>query len=80
MLHERDPCCFYGLGRHERIKAFFAKRKAKKAGKKSQGKKSIGSKPPATPEGGKRTGGSTGNMTVNQYRAFLQQVKKNKKK
>lgn len=48
----------------------------KKDGKKSQGKKSIGSKPPTTPLEGKRSGGTTGNMTVNQYRAFLQQVKK----
>lgn len=53
---------------------------AKKAGKKSAGKKSTTSKPPATPDAGKRTSGSTGNMTVAQYRAFLQQVKKPKKK
>jgi hypothetical protein len=44
----------------------------KAAGKTSRtGKKSI-SKPPATPEGGKRTKGSTGTMTVPQYRKFLQ--------
>lgn len=24
VLHERDPCCFYGRGRHERIKAYDA--------------------------------------------------------
>lgn len=53
---------------------------AKKTGKKSQGKKSVSSRPPATPDAGKRTGGSTGNMTVAQYRQFLQQVKKSKKK
>ncbi len=54
---------------------------AKKAGgKKSQvGKKSVSSRAPATPDAGKRTGGSTGNMTVAQYRKFLQQVKKPKK-
>ena len=52
---------------------------AKKSGKKSQGKKSTGTKPPATPEGGKRTGGSSGNMTVSEYRKFLQAVKKQKK-
>jgi hypothetical protein len=53
---------------------------AQKKGKKSAGKKSTTSKPPATPDAGKRTSGSTGNMTVAQYRAFLQQVKKPKKK
>lgn len=54
---------------------------AKKAGgKKSQvGKKSVSSRAPATPDAGKKTGGSTGNMTVAQYRKFLQQVKKPKK-
>ena len=52
---------------------------AKKAGgKKSSGKKSITSRAPATPDAGKRTG-SAGNMTVAQYRQFLQQVKKSKK-
>ena len=35
------------------------------------GKKSIPSRPTATPEGGKRTKGSTGTMTVPQYRKFL---------
>jgi|Transcript_11467 hypothetical protein len=50
-----------------------------KSGKKSTGKKSTTSKPPATPDAGKRTG-STSNMTVAQYRAYLQQVKKLKKK
>jgi len=51
----------------------------KTSGKKSQGKKSVTSRPPATPDAGKRTGGSTGGMTVQQYRQFLQQVKKSKK-
>ena len=35
------------------------------------GKKSVTSRPPATPEGGKRTKGSTSGMTVPQYRKFL---------
>ena len=52
----------------------------KAAGKTSRtGKKSV-TKPPATPEGGKRTKGSTGTMTVSQYRKFLQQMGKGKKK
>ena len=48
-------------------------------GKKVTGKKSI-SKTPQTPEGGKRTKGSTSNMTVSQYRKYLQQMEKGKKK
>jgi len=52
----------------------------KAAGKSSRtGKKSV-TKPPATPEGGKRTKGSTGTMTVSQYRKFLQQMGKGKGK
>jgi len=52
----------------------------KAAGKSSRtGKKSI-TKAPQTPEGGKRTKGSTGTMTVSQYRKFLQQMGKGKKK
>ena len=52
----------------------------KSSGKKSRdGKKSIG-KTPQTPEGGKRTKGSTSNMTVSQYRKYLQQMEKGKKK
>jgi len=52
----------------------------KAAGKSSRtGKKSV-TKAPATPEGGKRTKGSTGTMTVSQYRKFLQQMGKGKKK
>lgn len=44
----------------------------KSAGKSSRtGKKSVTSRPPATPEGGKRTKGSTSGMTVPQYRKFL---------
>ena len=55
---------------------------AKKAagGKSSRpGKKSI-TKAPQTPEGGKRTKGSSGTMTVPQYRKFLQQMGKKAKK
>ena len=53
----------------------------KSAGKKSAaGKKSVSSRPPATPEGGKRTKGSTGTMTVPQYRKFLSTMTKSKKK
>jgi len=53
----------------------------KSAGKKSAaGKKSVSSRPPATPEGGKRTKGSTGTMTVPQYRKFLSTMAKSKKK
>ena len=52
----------------------------KVTGKTSRtGKKSI-SKTPQTPEGGKRTKGSTSNMTVSQYRKYLQQMEKGKKK
>ena len=53
----------------------------KAAGKSSRtGKKSISSRPPATPEGGKRTKGSTGTMTVNQYRQWLKTVNQKKGK
>lgn len=54
----------------------------KSTGKKSAaGKKSVSNRPPATPEGGKRTKGSTGTMTVPQYRKFLSSIaSKNKKK
>lgn len=54
----------------------------KSTGKKSAaGKKSVSSRPPATPEGGKRTKGSTGTMTVPQYRKFLSSMTgKSKKK
>jgi len=39
--------------------------------KKVAGKKSASQRPPATPEGRKSTQGSTGRMTVQQYRKFL---------
>ena len=61
--------------------ADIAKTAKKAAGKTSRaGKKSISSRPPATPEGGKRTKGSTGTMTVNQYRQWLKTVNQKKKK
>ena len=54
----------------------------KSTGKKSAaGKKSVPSRAPATPEGGKRTKGSTGTMTVPQYKKFLSSMTgKGKKK
>lgn len=43
----------------------------KKVKKVAGGKKSASQRPPATPEGRKSTQGSTGRMTVQQYRKFL---------
>lgn len=48
----------------------------KKVAKKSVGKKSASQRPPATPEGRKSTQGSAGRMTVQQYRKFLNNMKK----
>lgn len=48
----------------------------KKVVKKSVGKKSASQRPPATPEGRKSTQGSAGRMTVQQYRKFLNNMKK----
>ena len=54
----------------------------KSAGGKASraGKKSVSSRAPATPEGGKRTKGSTGTMTVSQYKNWLSNLRKGGKK
>lgn len=57
-----------------------AKAGSKSAGKSSRpGKKSVGSRPTATPQGGKKTKGSTNQMTVSQYRKYLESIKGKKK-
>ena len=58
-----------------------AKAGSKSAGKSSRpGKKSVSSRPPATPQGGKKTKGSTNQMTVSQYRKYLESIKSKGKK
>merc|ERR1712060_339769 len=67
-------------GKKPAAKKAAAKAGSKSAGKSSRpGKKSVGSRPTATPQGGKKTKGSTNQMTVSQYRKYLESIKGKKK-